>query len=347
MTSLDMVRANDMERMVRELTPHLKKDDKDWTVLHWAARMGRSDLVEYLIDRGVEDVDGRDHYCMQTPLHLATIYHHMETVRVLVTKGGAKLEVDDYVEHTPLHYAVTLKDPNIMCFLLDQGANVDARCYDDSTVLHLAVDLNYESVDTVRRLIEGGVDVNVKNTRGETALQIACERGFVDIVRLLIDHGATMEASGKTPLHIASNHGDLELTRLLLERGAVVNAEEEGTTPLHYAAHEDHFEVCRALVDAGADLDALDEEGYTPRDDASAKEIQDLFKGVKTTKEHRRWLWERRKVNLHNWRLLTRMIKILKPWYERAQERAYAPDGIGYREVESEFYAHAKRQRIA
>ena len=156
-----------------------------------------------------------------------------------------------------------------------------------------------------------------------------------------------MESSGKTPLHIASKRGDLELTRLLLERGAVVNAGEEGTTPLHYATYEDHVEVCRALVDAGADLDALDEEGYTPRDDASGKEIQDLFKGVNTTKEHRRWLWERRKVNLHNWRLLTRMIKILKPWYERAQERAYAPDGIGYREVESEFYAHVKRQRIA
>ena len=345
---MDMVRANDMEGMVRELTPHLNPNNKDWTVLHWGAQMGHSDLVEYLIDQGVADVENRDNDRMQTPLHLATVYHHLDTVRVLVTKGGAKLEVEDYAEHTALHYAVTRKDPDIMCFLLDQGANVNARCFDDSTALHLAVDLDDGSVDTVRRLIERGVDINAKNIKDETALQIACERGLVDIVRLLLDHGATMEAFGKTPLHTASKNGDLELTRLLLERGAEVNAkDEEATTPLHYASYFDHFEVCRALVDAGADLCALDEEGYTPRDDASVEEIQDLFKGVTTTKEHRRWLWERRKVNLHNWRLLTRMIKILKPWYERAQERAYAPDGIGYREVESEFYAHAKRQRIA
>ena len=72
------------------------------------------------------------------------------------------------------------------------------------------------------------------------------------------------------PLHIAAQNGYLEIVELLLEHGANPNVQDnDGRTPLHYAVENCHVDVARVLLDHGADPTIRDNEGMTPLDYSS------------------------------------------------------------------------------
>jgi hypothetical protein len=71
----------------------------------------------------------------------------------------------------------------------------------------------------MQRLLEKGVDVNVKNEDGETALRLAAENGHEAVVQLLLENGADVaekDDGGLTALHWATENGHEVVARLLL-----------------------------------------------------------------------------------------------------------------------------------
>jgi hypothetical protein len=87
----------------------------------------------------------------------------------------------------------------------------------------------------------------------------AADRGHIEAVQLLLDHGADPNGYPRReaplpPLRNASLRGHLEIVGLLLAAGADVNARDmQGDTPILAARKADHLEVARILLDAGAD----------------------------------------------------------------------------------------------
>lgn len=92
------------------------------------------------------------------------------------------------------------------------------------------------------------------NPAGETPLMLAALKGQVALCRQLIERGARLNHPGWAPLHYAASGGGVEVIRLLLEHHAYIDAESPNrSTPLMMAARYDSEEAVVLLLDEGAD----------------------------------------------------------------------------------------------
>ncbi|MEE8493336.1 MAG: ankyrin repeat domain-containing protein [Nitrospirales bacterium] len=134
--------------------------------------------------------------------------------------------------------------------MLDEGAVLNARNGKGRTPLYESAKRGHSQV--VQLLLERGADVDAREARGFTALMAAVRHGH--IAELLLDGGADPNSRcgcGSTPLYHAVMVGDAALVRLLLDRGAEVNAKVHGQTPLQLAEDREARDLAQVLRDHG------------------------------------------------------------------------------------------------
>ena len=124
------------------------------------------------------------------------------------------------------------------------------------------------SVLGVQHFLENGVSVDeTKDVYRNTALHRAVKRGHIDVVRLLVERGANIEAKESdksTPLYLAAMLGHTDIARYLLDCGA--NIESQGyykRTPLSVATFYKNIDVFRLLIERGANIEARDSDEET------------------------------------------------------------------------------------
>ncbi|KAF8542347.1 ankyrin repeat-containing domain protein, partial [Trichophaea hybrida] len=130
--------------------------------------------------------------------------------------------------------------------------------------LHLAAAKGY--TDIIKLLLERGADIEVTSDENKTALYLAVEANLKNIVEQLLDHRAdpTRRKSGQNALHLAAAEGYTDIIKLLLERDADIEAtSDENKTALYLAAYGEHAESISALIDGGALTDKRDQDGRT------------------------------------------------------------------------------------
>ncbi|RYC79163.1 hypothetical protein BFJ63_vAg17957 [Fusarium oxysporum f. sp. narcissi] len=150
-------------------------------------------------------------------------------------------------------------------FLIEQGADVNEKTQDGTSVIFQACWSGYDKV--VSLLIEKGVDPNVADKDGRTPLASAAGAGHKEIVQNLLDHGVDIDPVDDwemTPMLEAACCERSEIVLMLLEKGADPNAESiNSETALSFASEVgDLGFVCalvnkRALPDKGLGCSAL------------------------------------------------------------------------------------------
>ena len=127
------------------------------------------------------------------------------------------------------------------------------------------------SFGDVQRLTElvtsASASVDARSGDGFTSLHLAAFFGHSDAVRVLLTHGADMNAYGigwmtGTPLHSAASAQQADVVRVLVEAGADPNARQSGGwTPLHAAARNGDLASITLLLAAEGDLTAINDDG--------------------------------------------------------------------------------------
>jgi uncharacterized protein len=135
----------------------------------------------------------------------------------------------------------------VIANLLEEGVSPVAK----NTALHVASRNGHTEI--VEMLLEKGADVNAKTNEGITALIRASEKGHTETVARLLEKGADVNAKdsdGWTALMWASRNGHAETVTILLEEGADVNAKDNyflGSTALDIAIKKEHPEIVKLL----------------------------------------------------------------------------------------------------
>ena len=219
-----------------------------YTLLGLVCKNGFVDIAKMLIEKGANVNGATENY---PPLAVAILHEQLEVVKLLVNMGA---DVNKKTRHYPMYMTAVDKGPRLemLEFLLENGADPNARNYSGITLLDKAVEYNYPEAAALLRK-HGG-----ESAAGDS-IHIAARMGDLEAVKKHIAAGADvneLKSDGitpRTPLHkatstrmcavacrrLATDCVHLEIVKLLIAEGANVNIKDgQGSPPLSYGGSD-------------------------------------------------------------------------------------------------------------
>ena len=197
---------------------------------------------------------------------------HVKTVRCLAKECQAKLDLKDRDDKTIIHLAALHNQHNVIKEILDLDFTptdfmVNENDFHDNTPLHIACTEGF--LDTVKVLIEHKAQVENKNEDEKTPFHLAAENGHVDVVDFILkENKNTMsdcDEDGNTALHLAASSKMTNTLERLIDNGSDVRRRNNRDwTPLDCAAAAGAYNCAQKLLDDNADVDSVDKNGTTP-----------------------------------------------------------------------------------
>ncbi len=236
-------------------------DEKGVSPLDWAKQLKHGKIVSLLEAAIAANPVKAD---PSEELLLAVDRGDLDAVKKCL-KAGADPNVRDARKSakgmTPLLSAAKSGNEQLVAALLDGGADIETKDHqgdqDDDTGFNFV----YKDFG-VSGALKTGCSIH------RTALAWAAAEGHANVVRLLIQRGAEVNALDRvkgTPLLPAAEAGSIEIVTELLKAGADVDVQNRSKrSALLLAARKGHLEVVKILIDAKAKLDLKDKDGMTP-----------------------------------------------------------------------------------
>ncbi len=192
-------------------------------------------------------------------IHEACMRGDIETVRAIIAADPTAVDADDEHGWRPIFHAGLWRREAIVRLLIEAGADLSAH---DGYAMHYAGEVPNNKAIVALLVQYGAMDAHVRPP-DDLSRQFLAAVFLADVDRarsLLRFHphlATTRDGRGDQPIFHAARNGDTELVRLLIEHGADVNAANDSShTVLYCAGGHGHVETLRLLLETGADPDA-------------------------------------------------------------------------------------------
>ena len=242
----------------------LQVDNRGWTPLHHAAYHGHTELVRFLGQLEVVNIDAQT-WEGETALLLAC--KNLPDTRQVVywlLKLSAKVNLTTNEQCSALQHAAVKTDLTVVRWLVRKGGRVNHSNVWGETALHTAMRKSGqerpERLEVVKYLLKRGARTVCCDENQLTPLMLAAQKGFSSICELLlagqseegrVEHLNMRAEDGATALMMAAQAGKLETVEILLRLGADPNLRaDDGTYSTHLAciARNNSPEILRLLL---------------------------------------------------------------------------------------------------
>ncbi|XP_052097138.1 uncharacterized protein LOC127732120 [Mytilus californianus] len=182
---------------------------------------------------------------------------------------GVSINSTDWFKHTALLVAINSIPPHGFEDMHDE----------ENSVQNLKV-IRKHKMEIVQYLLEKGANPDIRDASGRTCLHNAALSQNVDVVDLIIKHGACVNSLnhlGMTPIYCVCTQGDwseeeddvhdilFPILLLLIKSGCDVNKQgKDLSSVLHFAAAKLNYVICKFLLESGADVAVSDHLRRTP-----------------------------------------------------------------------------------
>jgi ankyrin repeat protein len=272
-----------------------------FTPIRFAVRENQREVIDFLLEKGVSPAyelgdslvtiacdRGYDKLAAYLESILKDRYHiipegkiiagairafNIGQVQALINKQPSLVHAADERGNQPIHWAVLTRQLDLIDYLLESGADVNAMRPDGAKPLDLTNgDYHYRS--WYRDLPPNGLSkhevlIGYLMARGAYCdISVAAKIGYYDRVKKLLEqdpslvnrHPSYVDYYSGLPLRCAAGAGHVQVVKLLLQRGANPNEPEPGIAPqggaLHAAIGGKHYEIVKLLLQHGANANA-------------------------------------------------------------------------------------------
>lgn len=259
-------------------------DVRGWTPLHYAITEDKIDVSLMLLEYGANP---------KVPLRFSRMNISADD-RSSLMSYNRPFDFEPFppnsFEMNCLFLSAHCHQPKLVSTLLRGYFNSEINAQNSSgrTALHEAVTLPNgfntkdefgikERAETIRILLEAGLNVNIQGGTGKTALHLLFDHAnqvpvdltaskiVPDTIRQLCSKNPDFNMAdcyGRTYLHQASAFGDVEILKMMIDENASFNVQDkDGNTPAHVAAYHGKFSALRILIDAGNNSDTVNRHG--------------------------------------------------------------------------------------
>ncbi|MCD4725281.1 MAG: ankyrin repeat domain-containing protein [Bacteroidales bacterium] len=133
----------------------------------------------------------------RSKLHEPASKGDLEAVRKIIDKGG-KVDKKDIAGQTPLMYAAESGSLEVVMYLVENGADVNAVSGKQGRGTPLIYAAATNQLEVVKYLLENDANINLTTPyQNETALMWAVAMGFTEVVKLLVEKGADQKITNR------------------------------------------------------------------------------------------------------------------------------------------------------
>ncbi|KAL8785217.1 MAG: hypothetical protein Q9213_003486 [Squamulea squamosa] len=258
------------------VAPNLRSQD-GYTPLHWATFNGSLETVNVLVDYGADLTAQND--AGETVLHTCLLYKSHDNIVSFIVRNGVPVNAADARGRGALHEAARRGYASTIQILVEHGADIDMQDQLGWTPLQDAAASGEEAVveqllnhmaiprqPSLTNLLAGarlraavareefhviqellgkpGIDVNIQDHKGRSALHHAAYRGQEETVRSLLERGASVHA----------RRTDSAYSFIVARLGNTDVDEYKWITPLNNAAGKGHADIVEIFLSHGADM---------------------------------------------------------------------------------------------